>query len=193
MATNRGDDSDERNGIDEDAGCQHLSLHGVLLEIYGIGLILIGESGIGKSECALDLITRGHKLVSDDSVRITKLGRRLEGSSPELTFEHLEIRGLGIISIRKLFGDAAVRRKIDIELCVELKRWDAVENIESIGLEVMEYDISGVSLQKFVLPTGPGRNLATLVETAVRMFILRREGFDAAQELIGKHNALVAP
>jgi HPr kinase/phosphorylase len=169
-----------------------ITIHGVLLGIYNIGVLILGESGIGKSECALDLITRGHLLISDDAVLIRKVGNRLEGESPELTYEHLEIRGLGIINIRDLFGVSAVGKCKDIQLCINLKKWSDVENIERIGLKIQEEDIFGVKIPQVVLPVSSGRNLSTLVETAVRVHLLRQQGFDAAQKLIEKHSAMVS-
>ena len=166
-----------------------ITLHGVLLGIYDIGVLIIGESGIGKSECALDLITRGHSLVSDDAVCIKKIGSRLEGQSPELTFEHIEIRGLGILNIRDLFGVSSVRKCKSIALCIELKKWQDVKEIERIGLEMQQEDIFGIKLPKVVLPVSSGRNLSTLVETAVRVHLLRASGYNAAQKLIEKHTA----
>lgn len=169
-----------------------ITQHGVLLSMYGLGVLILGESGIGKSECALDLIAQGHRLISDDAVVIKKIGNRVEGESPELTYEHLEIHGLGIVNIRDLFGVSSIGRRKKIELCIELKKWGELEEIERIGLETGEQDVFGVKLAKFVLPVSPGRNLATLVSTAVRVYILRREGYDAAQKLIEKHTAMVS-
>lgn len=166
-----------------------MTLHGVLLEIYGIGVLIVGESGIGKSECALDLITRGHSLVSDDAVCIKKIGSRLEGCSPELTFEHIEIRGLGILNIRDLFGVSSVKKYKSVALCIELKKWKDVEEIERVGLEMRQVNIFGINLPKVVLPVGSGRNLSTLVETAVRVHLLQLSGDNAAQKLIEKHTA----
>lgn len=168
-----------------------ITLHGVLLGIYNIGVLITGDSGIGKSECALDLITRGHILVSDDAVTIKKIGGRLDGEAPELIYEHLEIRGLGIINIRDLFGVSAVTKRKKIELCIKLKKWSESENIERTGLEIEEEKIFGVKLPQVTLPVSPGRNLSTLVETAVRVHLLRQQGFDAAQKLIEKHSALI--
>jgi HPr kinase/phosphorylase len=173
----------------QEALAPHITLHGVLLGMHDIGVLILGESGIGKSECALDLISRGHRLISDDSVCIKKIGKRLEGTSPELTFEHIEIRGLGILNIRDLFGVSAVGKCKPIELCIELKKWKQDDEIERIGLEMCEEDIFGVKIPKVVLPVSSGRNLSTLVETAVRVHLLRRAGFDAAQKLIEKHTA----
>jgi HPr kinase/phosphorylase len=168
-----------------------VTLHGVLMGMYGIGILILGNSGIGKSECALDLITRGHYLISDDSVLIKKIGDKLEGTSPALTYEHLEIRGLGIINIRDLFGVSAIGKSMKIELLIEFKKWNEVLEIDRLGLETQEVEIFGVKINKFILPVSAGRNLSTLVETAVRVHLLRVAGFDAAQKLIAKHTALV--
>lgn len=167
-------------------------VHGVLLEMHGIGVLIIGPSGIGKSECALDLITRGHRLVADDAVLIKRIGDALEGAAPDLTYEHLELHGLGIINIRDLFGVSAVCESISLELCIELQKWSEMTHIERVGLEMLEHDIFGVKTAKYVLPVSSGRNLATLIDTAVRVYILRNAGVDAAKNLIDRHSAMVA-
>jgi len=169
----------------------YLTLHGVLLEMYGIGVLLQGRSGIGKSECALDLISRGHSLISDDAVLIKKIGGVLEGTAPTLTYEHLEIHGLGIMNVRDLFGISAVSQSIQIQLCIELDLWDKNTNVERIGLDTQTQRVFGLSIPKYVLPVTSGRNLAILVETAVRLYILRSKGIDAAQKLVEKHDAAV--
>lgn len=166
-------------------------VHSVLMEIYGLGVLILGDSGIGKSECALDLISRGHRLISDDTVIIKKIGEKLLGSSPDFSAEHLEIRGLGIINIRDLFGVSAVGKQKQIDLCIELKNWKNVENIERLGIELDEEKIFQLTVPKFVLPVSSGRNLSVLVETAVRIYLLRMAGFNAAQNLIEKHAALI--
>lgn len=168
-----------------------ITLHGVLLEMYGTGVMLLGNSGIGKSECALDLISRGHRIVSDDAVRIKHIGAQLVGSAPDLTKELLEIRGLGIVNIRELFGVSAIAESVTIELAIELKEWQNVENIERLGMEITAEEIFGVSVGKFLLPVSPARNLSILVETAVRIFLLRRSGHDAARALIERHSAML--
>lgn len=168
-----------------------ITLHGVLLGMYGLGVLLLGESGIGKSECALDLIARGHRLIADDAVLIKKIGENLEGFSPELTYEHLEIRGLGIINVRDLFGISAVGNSKKIDLCIEFKKWRDAINIERLGLDSDEEEILEMKLTKFILPVSAGRNLSVLVETAVRVHLLKIAGFDAAQKLIAKHSAMV--
>jgi HPr kinase/phosphorylase len=160
--------------------------------MYGLGVLLLGNSGIGKSECALDLITRGHRLISDDTVIIKKIGKKLEGFAPELTAGHMEIRGLGIINIRDLFGVSAVEPNKKIDLCIELKSWTDVVEIERLGLETATQRILEIEIPKFVLPVSSGRNISTLVETAVRMYLLKSAGFDAAQKLIERHTAVVS-
>ncbi len=168
-----------------------LTMHGVLIGMYGLGVLILGKSGIGKSECALDLVARGHSLVSDDTVMIKKIGDYLEGFAPDLTYEYLEIRGLGIINIRQLFGVSSVTRQLTIELCIEFKKWNEVVEVERLGLDTREEKILGQKITKFILPVSAGRNLSTLVETAVRVYLLRSAGYDAAQSLIAKHTAIV--
>lgn len=167
------------------------TIHSVLMEMYGLGVLILGGSGIGKSECALDLISRGHRLISDDTVILKKIGKKLEGSSPDFSAAHLEIRGLGIINIRDLFGVSAVGKKKQIDLCIELKKWDEVVNIERLGIDTDEEEIFGTKIPKFVLPVSSGRNLSVLVETAVRVYLLRIAGFIAARSLIEKHSAIL--
>lgn len=179
------------SGFLQKALAPKMSIHGVMIGMYGLGLLIIGESGIGKSECALDLITRGHRLISDDVVTIKKIGDILEGSSPDLTKEHLEIRGLGIINIRDLFGVSAIGQNKQIDLCIELKRWNDALDIDRLGLKMQEEDVFGIKLPKFILPVSSGRNITTLVETAVRVHLLKAAGYDAAQKLIAKHNRAV--
>ncbi|MDM7922798.1 MAG: HPr(Ser) kinase/phosphatase [Pyrinomonadaceae bacterium] len=170
----------------------HVTQHGVLLEMFGIGVFIVGDSGIGKSESALDLITRRHRLVSDDVVEISKIGARLLGESPKLTYEHLEIHGLGIINIRELFGISSICDSMFIDLCIELKKWREVETIERIGLEARQRAIFDTPIPMFTIPVSPGRNMATIIETAVKVFLLRESGYDAAKELIEKHDKLLA-
>jgi HPr kinase/phosphorylase len=169
-----------------------ITLHGVLMGMFGIGVLILGNSGIGKSECALDLITRGHYLIADDSVLIKKVGEKLEGKSPDLIQDYLEIHGLGIINIRELFGVSAIGKGSQIEICIELKNWNEFEEIDRLGLKMQEEVVFGLKIPKFVLPVSSGRNLSTMVETAVRIHLLREAGFDAAQNLIEKHKILVS-
>jgi len=169
-----------------------ITVHGVLMGMFGIGVLILGNSGIGKSECALDLITRGHYLIADDSVLIKKVGEKLEGKSPELIQDYLEIHGLGIINIRELYGVSAIGKGSQIEICIELKKWSEFEEIDRLGITMMEAEIFELKIPKFILPVSSGRNLSTLVETAVRIHLLKAAGFDAAQTLIEKHKTLIS-
>ncbi len=169
-----------------------ITIHGVLLGMYNLGILVLGESGIGKSECALDLIRSGHQLIADDSVKIRKVGVLLDGSSPKLTYELLEIRGLGILNIKDLFGVSAVGHNTKIDLCIELKKWDQVPNMDRLGLKTQNERIFGIKIPKFVLPVSSGRNITTLVETAVRVHLLKVAGHDVAKDLIERHNLAVS-
>jgi HPr kinase/phosphorylase len=168
--------------------------HGVLLDAYGLGVLIEGESGIGKSECALDLIVRGHRLVSDDLVEVRRVGaERLTGSAPELLREHMEIRGLGIINIRELFGVSAIWGGAkQIGLSIRLERWGEMKEVDRLGVEVGEAEILGVRLPQVLLPVSPGRNLATLVETALRVHLLRARGRNAARDFVARHTMMLS-
>jgi HPr kinase/phosphorylase len=166
----------------------HLTLHGVLLDIYGVGALLLGDSGVGKSECALDLIVRGHRLVSDDVVTLRRRQGILNGSSPELTRYHMELRGLGIINIKDLFGVAAVRTNKDVDMVIRLETWKAGGQYDRLGLETHAVRLLGVLVPFMVLPVALGRNLSVLVEVAARNHLLRRKGYSAARELSERLN-----
>jgi HPr kinase/phosphorylase len=166
--------------------------HGVLLDIYGVGVLLEGASGIGKSECALDLVAHGHRLVSDDVVEVRRIGaERLSGTAPELLREHLEIRGLGIINIRDLFGVSAISTNKNIDLSIRLERWDEAGEVDRLGIDAHAIEILGVSVPQVLIPVSPGRNLSTLVETAVRVQLLRVRGYDAAQTFVARHSKML--
>lgn len=166
--------------------------HGVLLDIYGLGVLLEGASGIGKSECALDLVAHGHRLVSDDVVEVRRIGpENLVGVAPELLREHLEIRGLGIINIRDLFGVSAIAAAKRIDLIIRLERWDVNSEVERLGIDAHASEILGVSVPQVLIPVSPGRNLSTLVETAVRVQLLRVRGYDAAQTFVARHTKML--
>lgn len=166
--------------------------HGVLLDLYGLGVLIEGKSGVGKSECALDLILRGHQLVADDlvEVRRTRPGQ-LTGSTPDLLREHMEIRGLGIVNVRELFGASAISGPTQIDLDILLQRWEEATEVERLGLDARTVDILGVAVPHFILPVSPGRNLATLVETAVRVHLMRLRGYNAAQRFVARHGEMV--
>ncbi|MCM3881821.1 MAG: HPr(Ser) kinase/phosphatase [Vicinamibacterales bacterium] len=159
-------------------------LHGVLLDILGLGVLIVGESGIGKSECALDLIVRGHRLVADDTVEVRRRAETiLIGTCPELTRHHMEIRGLGVINIQDLFGIAATRTSKRVELVVQLERWEARRDYDRLGLADEHHQILGLPLPLIRMPVAPGRNLAILVEIAARNQLLRARGHHAARRL----------
>jgi HPr kinase/phosphorylase len=166
--------------------------HGVLLDIYGLGVLIEGSSGIGKSECALDLVAHGHRLVSDDVIEVRRIGaERLLGTAPELLREHLEIRGLGIINIRDLYGVSAISTAKSIDLSIRLERWDEASEVDRLGIDAQVVEILGVSVPQVLIPVSPGRNLSTLVETAVRVQLLRARGQDAAQVFVARHSKIL--
>lgn len=159
-------------------------MHGVLMDILGLGVLIVGESGIGKSECALDLVVRGHRLVADDTVEIRCRAQSvLIGSCPELTRHHVEIRGLGLLNVTDLFGVASTRRSKRVELVVQLERWEAGREYDRLGLDDAFQDVMGVNVSLVRMPVAPGRNVAMLIEVAARSHLLRGQGRHAAQKL----------
>ncbi len=158
------------------------SVHGVLVDVFGVGVLILGRSGIGKSECALDLIMKGHRLVADDMVHIKKMPpSTILGSGFDLVKHHMEVRGLGIIDIRSLFGVEAIRQRKKIELVVELVEWQA--DYDRLGLEEEKHSICGIELPMARVPVTPGRNLATIIEVAAKNHLLKGMGYHAAMEL----------
>jgi HPr kinase/phosphorylase len=159
------------------------SIHGVLMDVFGVGVLILGKSGIGKSECALDLILRGHRLVADDMVSIRKqLPSSLFGSGFEVIKHHMEIRGLGIINIRSLFGVEAIRDQKKIELVLELMEWDTHREYDRLGCDEEKYRILDVELPMLRIPVTPARNLTTIIEVAARNHLLKVMGYDSALE-----------
>jgi HPr kinase/phosphorylase len=162
-------------------------VHGVLMDILSMGVLIIGDSGIGKSECALDLVVRGHRLVADDAVEVRLRGERdLIGTCPELTRHHMEVRGLGVINIRDLFGVASTRVSKRMELVVQLERWDSARDYDRLGLDENVWELFGVKIPLVNIPVAPGRNLAILVEVAARNQLLRSRGLNAARDLASR-------
>lgn len=171
----------------EDALAERTLAHAVLLDVLGLGVMLTGESGIGKSECALDLVVRGHRLVADDTVEVRRRADTiLIGTCPELTRHHMELRGLGIINVRELFGISSTRSSKRIELVVRLERWEHGREYERLGLDDEFHEILGVKIPLIRMPVAPGRNIAILVEVAARNQMLRARGHHAARELAGR-------
>ena len=168
----------------EDSLAERTMMHAVLMDILGLGVLITGESGIGKSECALDLIVRGHRLVADDTVEIRRRQETiLIGTCPELTRHHMELRGLGVINIKELFGIASTRTSKRLELVVQLERWDPTREYERLGLDDDFYEVLGLRVPLIRMPVAPGRNIAILVEVAARNQLLRSRGHHAARAL----------
>jgi HPr kinase/phosphorylase len=155
--------------------------HGVLLDVLGIGVLLLGKSGIGKSETALDLVVRGHRLVADDVIKIRRQGNHVIGRGAGIIGHHMEIRGLGIINVKDLFGISAVRDTKKIELVVELREWAADEEYDRLGFDDQFDRILDVAVPAVQLPVRPGRNLATLIEVAARNQLLKIQGTHSAR------------
>ena len=163
--------------------------HGVLMDILGLGVLLTGESGLGKSELGLELISRGHGLVADDAVDIFRVSETsLEGRCPELLLNLLEVRGIGLLDIKAIFGETAVRRKMRLKLIVHLVRTETMEReFERLPYEPLYEDILGIPTRKVVIAVDAGRNLAVLVEAAVRNTVLQLRGIDTYQEFVSRH------
>ncbi|MBI2343648.1 MAG: HPr(Ser) kinase/phosphatase [Deltaproteobacteria bacterium] len=173
-------------------------IHGVLLDVFGVGILIIGKSGIGKSECALDLILRGHRLVADDIVNIKKRPpAQLYGTGSEIIKYHMEIRGLGIINIKDLFGIAAIRDRKLIEVVVELMEWDPRIEYDRLGVDDQKYTVLDVHVPYIQIPVRPGRNITTIIEVAARNQLLKLGGHYSArefqerlnQEIVAQHDA----
>ena len=160
--------------------------HGVLLDVFGVGLMITGESGVGKSECALELIKHGHQLVADDVVDISRVGRALFGESPEMVRDFMELRGVGIINVARVFGSGAVKMSEKVDLVVELEPLDKTKNYSRTGLETDTTDIMGIQLPCTVIPVMPGRNLAVILEAAAINNRQKKMGYNAARELLAR-------
>ncbi len=166
-----------------------ITRHGVLMEVYGEGLLLIGESGIGKSEAAVELLKRGHRLIADDAVEIRKIsGSTLMGSAPELIRNYVELRGIGVINVAKLFGMGAVKSENEINLVVNIVPWNTQEVYDRLGLEEQTMEILGVNIPLNTIPITPGRNLAVILEVAAMNNRQRKMGYNAAQEFTDQVN-----
>lgn len=161
--------------------------HGVLVEVYGEGILLLGESGVGKSEAAIELIKRGHRLIADDAVEIRKVSKKtLVGSSPENIRHFMELRGVGIINARRLFGIGAVKVTEKINMVVQLELWDSSKVYDRMGMDDEYMDILGIDVPSLTIPIKPGRNLAIIIEIAAMNNRQKRMGYNAAQELLEK-------
>jgi HPr kinase/phosphorylase len=168
-----------------------LHLHAVLMDVFGLGVLIMGESGIGKSECALDLVDRGHRLVADDVVEIRRMADALVGSSPDLTRHHMELRGLGVINIKDLYGVSSIRTSKRVELVVNMERWEAGKEYDRLGLRDERFLILGVEVPLIRMPVAPGRNIAILAEVAARNQLLKERGYDAAGRLAERVDEMI--
>ena len=167
--------------IVEEAFAPRTTLHGSLADVYGVGLLFIGRSGIGKSECVLDLVERGHRLVADDVVQVTRRGNDvLIGRGHELAAHHMEIRGIGLIDIPALFGVRAVRQQKRIEVVVQLEDWENAKDADRTGLTREETSILDVAVPRVVVPLNPGKNITVISEVVAMMHLLRYSGVDVA-------------
>ena len=169
------------------------TLHGVFMDVLGMGVLIAGDSGVGKSELGLELISRGHGLVADDVVDVSRIGTdTLEGRCPELLMDFLEVRGLGLLNIRTVFGEAACRRKMRLKLIVHLQRpTPGVPEAARLPLDAQTETILGVPVQRVTIPVSAGRNLAVLLEAAVRATVLKLRGVDSMQEFLDRQEAAV--
>ncbi len=177
----------------EDRLAPTTSLHGVLIDVLGVGILLLGKSGIGKSEAALDLVLHGHRLVADDIVEIRRRGlETIYGASSDIIKHHMEIRGLGIINIKDLFGISAVRDAKKIELVAELTEWNEDEEYDRLGTEELRHKILDVNIPMIRVPIRPGRNIASILEVAARNQLLKIQGKHSAREFQDRINRAIA-
>ena len=168
------------------------TIHGVLVEIYGEGVLLLGDSGIGKSETALELIKRGHRLIADDAVEIRKVShQRLHGNAPEMIRYYMELRGIGVINVRHIYGVGAVKPETGIDLVVLMEPWIDGKAYDRLGLTEETETILGVKLPRVTIPVRPGRNLAVILELAAMNNRQKKMGYNAAEALTAAHDALI--
>ena len=164
---------------------QRVTRHGVLMEVYGEGILIVGDSGVGKSETAIELVKRGHRLIADDAVEIRKLSHTsLVGQSPENIQNFIELRGVGIINIARTYGASAVKQRQEIDMVIELENWKPDKSYSTTGLTDEYTDILGVSVVKSVIPVRPGRNISIVIETAAVVNRQKKMGYFAAKELL---------
>jgi HPr kinase/phosphorylase len=160
-----------------------MTIHGVLIEIFGLGVLVLGPSGIGKSECALELVLKGHRLVADDYVQLTRHGMdKLSGEGGKILKHHMELRGLGIINIKELFGISATGASQNVDFVVRLERWKPDAEYDRLGVERSTVDFLGISRPIINIPVAPGRNVSTLIEVAARIHLLRHRGYQSSTE-----------
>ena len=161
-----------------------LTMHGILIEVYGEGILMIGDSGVGKSETAMELLKRGHRLIADDAVEIKRVSNKtLVGSAPEMIKYLIELRGIGLVDVRRIFGMGAVKETEKVDLVVQLEPWSSEKQYERLGMDDNYYEILGLKKPTVTIPIRPGRNLAIIIEVAAMNNRQRRMGYNAAEEL----------
>ena len=166
-----------------------MTRHGVLVEVYGEGLLLMGESGIGKSETAAELLKRGHRLIADDAVRIRRIANNtLMGDAPDLIQNYIEIRGIGVINVAKLYGMASVKKETAVDLVINIVPWSDDQDFDRLGLEEQCIDFLGVKIPSITVPVKPGRNLAIILEIAAMNNRQKKMGYNSAQEFTERIN-----
>ena len=164
-----------------------ITRHGVLVEVYGEGVLLMGDSGIGKSETAMELIKRGHRLIADDAVEIRRVSAKtLVGSSPDNIRHFIELRGIGIVNVRRMYGIGSVKNTEKINMVIQMEPWEQGKNYDRMGLEGETIDILGIDVPSITIPVSPGRNLAIIIESAAMNNRQKKMGYNAAQELLHK-------
>ncbi|MBO4636296.1 MAG: HPr(Ser) kinase/phosphatase [Clostridiales bacterium] len=164
-----------------------VSMHGVLVEVNGEGILILGESGVGKSETALEIVKRGHRLIADDQVEIRKVSETtLVGSAPEVIRHLIEIRGIGILDVKELYGVSSVKQQESIDFVIKLEPWDEKKNYDRLGLSDDTTDILGIQVPSVTIPVGPGRNLAIIVEAAAINYRVKKMGYNAARDLVSR-------
>ena len=164
-----------------------ITRHGVLVEVYGEGILLLGESGVGKSETAIELVKRGHRLIADDAVEIRRVSSRsLVGSSPENIRHFIELRGVGIINARRIFGMGAVKVTEKIDMVIQMEQWDSSKVYDRMGMDSEQTEILGIRVPMLTIPVKPGRNLAIIIEVAAMNNRQKKMGYNAAHELLSK-------
>lgn len=183
------------NSGQDNIPAKRITISGGLLKVFRLGVLIRGDSGIGKSESALELIARGHRFISDDvtELRRTKTGK-LVGSAPRLSRYFMEIRGLGIINIKEIFGPKSISTQAELNLIISLKRWKKGKEYDRLGLEFPEEDkFLGLKVPQINIPVAPGRNIATLIEVACKVHILREKGYFAPREISKRLNRVLSP
>ena len=162
-----------------------ITRHGVLVEVYGEGILILGDSGVGKSETAIELVKRGHRLIADDAVELRRISyKQILGTAPENIRHFIELRGIGIVNVARVFGIGSVRSSVEVEMVIQLEPWDRTKNYDRTGLETEYTDILGVKVPKMLIPVMPGRNLAVIIETAAINNRQKEMGYNAAKELL---------